>query len=76
MKTQDEQRIMVREKAAAIVKAAREQKGWTRYELAKRAGIGETHLRAIEDGEFSIRLDIFDKLLRALEIDCRLPFYK
>jgi ribosome-binding protein aMBF1 (putative translation factor) len=76
MKTQDEQRIMVREKAAATIKAAREQKGWTRYELAKRAGIGETHLHAIEDGEFSIRLDIFDKLLRALEIDCRLPFSK
>lgn len=73
MKTQDEQRIMVREKAAATIKAAREQKGWTRYELAKRAGIGETHLRNIEDAEFSVRLDIFNRILVALDIKVLMP---
>lgn len=73
MKTQDEQRIMIREKVGAMIKTEREQKGWTRYELAKRSGIGETHLRNIEDGEFSVRLDIFNRILVALDIKVLMP---
>ena len=73
MKTQDEQRIAIREKVGAMIKAEREQKGWTRYELAKRAGIGETHLHNIEDGELSVRLDIFNRILVALDIEVLMP---
>lgn len=65
--------IVVREKVGAMIKAAREQKGWTRYELAKRAMMGETHIAKIEEGEYSVRVDIFNHLCKVLEIEANFP---
>ena len=58
---------------AKIIKDAREAKGWTRYELAKRADIGETHLAKIEEGEYCIRVDVVNKLAKALDITISFP---
>lgn len=63
----------VRAKVADIIRTAREQKGWSRYELAKRAEIGETHLAKIEEGTYAIRVDIFNHLCSTLGIKATFP---
>ena len=46
---------------------ARDQQGWTRRELAKRAGLHEQHLANVERGNrFRIEAETIIKLARAL----------
>ena len=50
------------------VVTARDQQGWTRRELAKRAGLHEQHLAKVERGErYRIEGDTILKLAEALE---------
>lgn len=56
-----------------LVKTSRESKGWSRYRLAKEAGITAVHVKGIEDGALSVRVDTLDKLCRALDADWHLP---
>lgn len=58
---------------AAIIKQAREQKGWTRYQLSKASGIGEAHLMRIEQGLYCVRIDVANRLCKALEIAIKFP---
>lgn len=58
---------------AGIIADAREQKGWTRYELAKRSGMSEAHIMRIEKGLYAIRVDVFNKLCEVLEIETKFP---
>lgn len=67
--------IVVRGKVAAIIKDAREKNGWSRYELAKRAKMGETHIAKIEEGTYAIRVDIFNHLCKVLGIEAKFPLY-
>jgi transcriptional regulator with XRE-family HTH domain len=47
----------------------REQRGWTRRELARRAGLHENHLRKVEMGErMRIEGETIFKLCRALGV--------
>ena len=63
----------VRKRVGSFILEAREKKGWTRYELAKRSGMQETHIRRIEEGGYSIRVDIFNHLCRVLGVKIELP---
>ena len=56
--------------------AARQAKGWTIYELAERTGLGETHLKKLEQGAYSCRVDILEKVCKALEIEVTIPLAK
>lgn len=67
--------IAVRSYLANAIKAEREARGWTRYELAKRAGMQLTHLTKIEQAEFSARIDTINHLCRVLGIRLVLPIY-
>lgn len=58
---------------ARIIKQAREQRGWTRYQLARAAGVGETHLAKIEEGAYCVRIDIANRLAIALNISIDFP---
>ena len=58
---------------AAMITQAREAKGWTRYELSKRSGIGEAHLMRIEQAQFCIRIDVLNKLAQTLEMGVTFP---
>ena len=51
------------------VVTARDQQGWTRRELAKRAGLHEQHLAKVERGErYRIEGDTICKLADALSV--------
>lgn len=51
------------------VKARREKLGLTRYQLAKDAGITQTHLQQIEDGERpGVSLNVAGKIADALAV--------
>lgn len=67
--------IVIRSYIAQAVQQAREAHGWTRYELAKRAGMQLTHLTKIEQAEFSARIDTINHLCRVLDIRIALPIY-
>jgi ribosome-binding protein aMBF1 (putative translation factor) len=61
---------------AAMIKQAREAKGWTRYELAKNAHMSEAHIMRIEQAQFCIRVDVLNKLAKTLEMGVTFPLDK
>lgn len=63
----------IRENIGRIVQSSRESKGWSRYQLAHKAGVQETHLAKIEQGDYSIRVDILQRICEALEIEITFP---
>lgn len=58
---------------AELVKTSRESKGWSRYRLAKEAGITAVHVKGIEDGELSMRVDTINMLCKTLNLVVYLP---
>lgn len=75
---QDERRIsmdrlQVREDIGRTIRTARKAKGWTREQLAEKASITTTHISDIEDCAFAVRVDILNRLCKALEIEITLP---
>lgn len=58
---------------AAQIKEARERSGWTRYELSKVSGVGEAHIMRIEQAQFCIRVDVLNRLVKALEMNVVFP---
>lgn len=63
----------LRKKVGLLIQQAREQRGWTRYELSRRSGIGEAHLMRIEQGLYSIRIDVLNKICKALDLHIEFP---
>ena len=59
-----------------MIEQARKERGWSYYELAKRTGMGVTHLKSIEQGAYSCRVDIFNKICEALGIEVIFPIRK
>ena len=72
-KMDEEKTKAIRDKVAAIIADAREKNGWTRYELAKRAGMSEAHIMRIEKGLYAIRVDVFNNLCKTLGIEATFP---
>ena len=58
---------------AELVKASRKSKGLSQYRLAKAAGITPVHIREIEHGMLSPRVDTLNKICKALQMEIRLP---
>lgn len=50
------------------IKAWRECKGWTRYQLSKHSGVQEISIKRIEEGA-GLRLDTLHKLLDAMGLE-------
>lgn len=69
----DNEREDLRKKIGLLIEQAREARGWTRYELSKRSGIGEAHLMRIEQGLYSIRIDVLNKICKALSLHIDFP---
>lgn len=51
------------------IREARESRGWTQNQLAKRAGVTRATVSRIETGKVtSLDLDVFEKLANALQV--------
>ncbi len=50
------------------IKAWREARGWTRYQLSKHSGVQEIRIKRIEEGA-GLRLDTLNKLLNAMGLE-------
>lgn len=59
----------------SLVKTSRKSKGLSQYRLAKEAGITPVHVREIEHGMLSPRVDTLNKICKALQMEIRLPIY-
>ena len=57
----------------SLVKTSRKSKGLSQYRLAKEAGITPVHVREIEHGMLSPRVDTLNKICKALQMEIRLP---
>lgn len=53
---------------AREIKAWREVKGWTRYQLSKHSGVQEISIKNIEEGK-GMRVETLFKLLDAMDLD-------
>ncbi|MCU1488314.1 MAG: Helix-turn-helix domain [Actinomycetia bacterium] len=51
----------------ANVRAAREEKGWTRHDLSTRSGVRENTIYRIEAGQVMPSLDSIDRIGKALD---------
>lgn len=60
---------------AELVKTARKSKRLSQYRLAKDAGITPVHVREIEHGVLSPRVDTLNKICKTLQMEIRLPIY-
>lgn len=49
------------------IRGLRDRKGYSVYKLSKLSGISITHIKKIEDGELSPRIDTISVLLDALD---------
>ena len=63
-------------KLAKILKDAREKAGLTQAEAAEKAGIHFNYYARVERGEVTPRVDIVEKIARALKLNLRLPLDK
>lgn len=52
----------------AVIRRKREKKGWSQYCLAKEAGVAQSFVNEIENGEKSPSIEIFFKLCEVLDI--------
>lgn len=59
----------------SLVKTSRKSKGLSQYRLAKEAKITAVHVKGIEDGMLSPRVDTLNKICKALQMEIRLPIY-
>lgn len=66
-------RITVREQIGKTIKTARKAKGMTQAELAEKASITLIHVKNVEECAFAIRVDILNRICKALEIEITLP---
>ena len=66
-------RLNVREQVGKTIREARKDKGLTQAELAEKASITMTHVKDIEECSFAVRVDILNRLCKALEIEITLP---
>ena len=66
-------RITVREEIGKTIRTARKAKGWTQAELAEKASVTLTHIKDVEQFTFAERVDILNRLCKALEIEITFP---
>lgn len=62
-----------KKKIAKIFKEAREKKGWSQVEVAKKAKISVGYYYRIESVGPMPRADVLDRITNALEINLKLP---
>jgi transcriptional regulator with XRE-family HTH domain len=60
------------EPIAAILRAARERKGWTQRELGHRVGLPQSHLSKIENAAVDLQLSSLMEIARALDLELAL----
>lgn len=53
---------------ARCIRGRRAALGWTVTDLAKKAGIGRNTVWAIEKSKYNIRVDMLEKIIKALDL--------
>jgi len=60
------------EHIVSILKAARDRKGFSQRELAKKAGVPQSHISKIENGAVDLRVSSLVALARVLDLEVTL----
>lgn len=71
--TIQEEREKLLKKIGARLEKARHDMGLTRYQVSQATGVQETHLKKIEEGSYSMRIDTLNRLCEYYGIEIILP---
>lgn len=71
--TKEENKAQTTAAVARRIQNARKAKGWTLYRLSKETGITEGHLSKIEAGKIVPRVDILQRITKALDAFIAFP---
>lgn len=71
--TKEENKARTTAAVAEMIRNAREALGWTLYKLSKETGIAEGHLSKIEAGKIVPRVDMLQRITKALRVCIAFP---
>lgn len=71
--TKEENKARTTAAVAEMIRNAREALGWTLYRLSKETGITEGHLSKIEAGKIVPRVDMLQRITKALRVCIAFP---
>ena len=71
--TKEENKARTTAEVAEMIRNAREALGWTLYRLSKETGITEGHLSKIEAGKIVPRVDMLQRITKALHVYVAFP---
>ena len=71
--TKEENKEQTAAAVAKMIRNARKASGWTLYRLSKETGITEGHLSKIESGEIALRVDMLQRITKALRVCIAFP---
>lgn len=67
-----EENIAHRKKIGGMIAEIRKWKGLTQEELSKMAGLDRTNIAKIENGKYSVGVDVLGKICKALGVELKI----
>lgn len=68
----EEEKIAHRKKIGGMIAEIRKSKGLTQEELSKMAGLDRTNIAKIENGKYSVGVDVIGKICKALDVKIKI----
>lgn len=68
----EEEKIAHRKTIGGMIAEIRKRKGLTQEELSKMAGLDRTNIAKIENGKYSVGVDVLGKICKALGVELKI----
>lgn len=68
----EEEKIAYRKKIGAMIIESRKSKGLTQEMLSEMSGLDRTNIAKIENGKYSVGVDVLGKICKALEVELKI----
>lgn len=68
----EEEKIAHRKKIGGMIAEIRKWKGLTQEDLSNLSGLDRTNIAKIENGKYSVGVDVLGKICKALEVELKI----
>lgn len=68
----EEEKIAHRKKIGGMIAEIRKWKGLTQEDLSKMSGLDRTNIAKIENGKYSVGVDVLGKICKALGVEIKI----
>lgn len=68
----EEEKIAHRKKIGVMITEIRKSKGLTQEMLSEMSGLDRTNIAKIENGKYSVGVDVLGKICKALEVELKI----